>query len=317
LSDEVASVVIKRDHLLDNVIDLYSDHTIIEKRLRVEFLGEEGEDLGGLTKDLLTSAWVIIFQKYFRGENIVVPFLPLYLQPTCKAHYIAIGRLLCHTASLLSIIPPRLSRVMIICLIYGNDSIQEELLISDFLLFLLPLERSVVQLALNSFTLLNSRQVSMLTDVFSTLGFMAAPKERDIRDQIVTIARSELVDKPAPLLALMRKGIPPAQFDIFWSLLTIDVISIILKNQMPTGQKVVDILSVGDTILNQQQENAMYYLQQYCLAADHDELAKFLWFVTGSTVQPSKLEVMFTSMHGAARRPIAHTCSNTLEMSDT
>ena len=86
--------------------------------------------------------------------------------------------------------------------------------------------------------------------------------------------------------------------------------------QIPTGQKVVDVLNTGDAALTQQQENTMYYLTSFILTADHEELAKFLWFVTGSTVQPLKIDILFQTMHGAARRPIAHTCSNTLELSD-
>ena len=50
---------------------------------------------------------------------------------------------------------------------------------------------------------------------------------------------------------------------------------------------------------------------------DMEELSKFLWFVTGSTTLPSRIEIVFATMFGAARRPIAHTCSNTLELSDT
>ena len=309
-------VVINRRTLLHDMLNLYNDHEIVERQLRVEFLGEQGDDLGGLTKDLFTSLWSEVVTKYFRGENAVVPFLPLYQQATMKEHYTPIGRILCHTASLLQIIPIRLSRTMLVCLIYGNESIGEEMLLSDFLLFLNPMERTIVQLALTKFSDLNDRQVKLLTDMFGAFGYQDIPRVGTIRLQIATIARNELVDKPAPLVALMRKGIPEHQFESFWSHLTIDDISTIMHAQMPTGQKVVDVLNTGDAVLTQQQENAMYFLKSFILTADHEELAKFLWFVTGSTVQPLKIDILFQTMHGAARRPIAHTCSNTLELSD-
>lgn len=44
----------------------------------------------------------------------------------------------------------------------------------------------------------------------------------------------------------------------------------------------------------------------------------FLRFVTGSSVLTSDtINVSFNTLGGAARRPIAHTCSNLLELSNT
>ena len=47
-----------------------------------------------------------------------------------------------------------------------------------------------------------------------------------------------------------------------------------------------------------------------------NDLCNFLRFTTGSSVCiASKISVTFNSSSGLARRPIAHTCSNTLELS--
>jgi hypothetical protein len=184
------------------VFAIYEDTTVLNSRLHVEFLGEDGDDLGGLTKDLFTSCWAAILADYFRGENVVVPHLPLYKVAKCKGNYVKIGRILSHTASLMHTIPHRLSTVMLVCLIYGNDSIDDDLLLSDFLLFVTPLERELVHSAINSFSTLNVRQLKMLTDLYGTFGFMDNPCEKDIMPQILTIARNELVDKPACLVAL-------------------------------------------------------------------------------------------------------------------
>ena len=46
-------------------------------------------------------------------------------------------------------------------------------------------------------------------------------------------------------------------------------------------------------------------------------LTSFLHFITGSTVMPSVITVTFTNLVGALRSPVAHTCSNTLELPST
>ena len=49
-----------------------------------------------------------------------------------------------------------------------------------------------------------------------------------------------------------------------------------------------------------------------------NELRSFLRFVTGSTVcNSTKILVTFNSLTGLARRPLAHTCEPTLEISST
>lgn len=310
-------VVINRATLLEDCLKVYEDSTIVENSIRVEFLGEVGQDQGGLTKDLLTSVWIEIFQKYFRGENVAIPFLPLHLFSSAKDDYVKIGRILSHTASILNIIPTRISKVMLICLIYGYETIDEEMLLCDFLQFLNLFERNIVQLALKSYSALNQRQIKLLTDMFCAFGLQDIPRQQRIRDQILTIARNELIDRPAPLVALIKRGIPLHQMDGFWTQLAAEDISSILRSEMPSGSKLVEVISIGDQVLTQQQETTLYFIKSYIMNCDADELSKFLWFVTGSTTLPPRIEIVFTTMFGAARRPIAHTCSNTLELSDT
>jgi len=54
----------------------------------------------------------------------------------------------------------------------------------------------------------------------------------------------------------------------------------------------------------------------HCLASGNKvNLVMMDWPCFSGLAQVArKLEIMFTSMHGAARQPIAHKCSNTLEM---
>ena len=64
------------------------------------------------------------------------------------------------------------------------------------------------------------------------------------------------------------------------------------------------------------EERVFQYLQQFIGNLSVEEVGLFLRFVSGSCVCPStKLKVSFNRLSGFARRPIAHTCGYTLELS--
>ena len=133
LNDDMRDIEIHRDRMLDEMLSLYTASSeLMLHTIRVKFVGEDGADLGGLTKDLFTSLWVLVLQTYFRGEAAVVPYLPVYKHYSLRSNYVAIGRILCHTVALLKMVPARLSRCFIMCLALGPNQVTDELLLADF-----------------------------------------------------------------------------------------------------------------------------------------------------------------------------------------
>ena len=60
------------------------------------------------------------------------------------------------------------------------------------------------------------------------------------------------------------------------------------------------------------------YLHQFIGNMTNDELLTFLRFVTGSfVISVSSITVSFNHLDNLAHRPIAHTCSSTLELATT
>jgi len=126
-------ITVHRDRILPEMLELYADDSSLPfKKVRVEFIGERGDDQGGLTKDLYTMLWVQILQTYFKGESAVVPYIPLYKHMELRPHFIAIGRILAHTVALLKVVPARLSRSFLMCLALGPAQVNDELLLADF-----------------------------------------------------------------------------------------------------------------------------------------------------------------------------------------
>ena len=59
------------------------------------------------------------------------------------------------------------------------------------------------------------------------------------------------------------------------------------------------------------------YLKQYIGSLNSEDLQRFLRFVTGTSCIASKIKVVFNTLTGAARKPSAHTCQTSIELSST
>ncbi len=185
-------------------------------------------------------------------------------------------------------------------------------------LFLTDSDRELVDQALTNVNELSAGNKDSLLSLFGTFGMFAMPNANNIRDIIIGMARHELLDAPAPLMELMRRGIPAVHMDTFWSSLSLPAIQLLFSQQLPTPNKVRDVLvAANEDSMQQDEHSCMHYLRQFVAGLDHDDLSTFLRYVTGSTVMPDKITVTFCKMFGLARRPIAHTCSNILELSST
>lgn len=166
---------------------------------------------------------------------------------------------------------------------------------------------------------MSSSERDQLASIYAMHGMMANPRRTTVRKQVISMARNELIFKPSPFIELMKNGLPPAHVDIFWSVLTQPAIDYLFCEQLPTPDKVRSVIVLDDSITapRQEQLDCIYFLQQFVMKLDSEDLSAFLQFVTGSTVMPDAIKILFTSATGFQRRPIAHTCSNTLELPDT
>lgn len=124
-------LVINRKSLLEDMLQQYVDDTLPLSGVRVEFIEENGDDFGGLTKELYTLLWRRLSDEYFKGESAMVPSLPLYKHDDNMDDYEKIGRMLSHTVAFLQYVPPRISRCTLLMLA-GSSAISENLLIEDF-----------------------------------------------------------------------------------------------------------------------------------------------------------------------------------------
>ena len=193
----------------------------------------------------------------------------------------------------------------------------DDCLLEDFLLFVTEREKRLLKKAIEVFSSLTSNDLDRLNSFFTLCRYLDVPRKDSIQEQILPIADQELVKKPAPLCTLIRRGIPQQHMEEFWHQPSIGHITHMVMQQRPSTEKVTASLVATEDPLNDIQETALYYLKEYVGSLHQELLADFLLFCTVSVLQPSKMKVSFTSLCGLQRRPIAHTCSNHIELTTT
>ena len=316
VSLEERAIYIHRSTVLDELLELYKDESVTQNRLHVEFLEEPGDDFGGLTKELYTIFWGEATKELFSGEHCVVPSLPLHRVRSESWKFISLGRILSHSVALTKTVPPNLARSFIISLIFDSD-VNEQCLLEDFLQYVTEREKKLLLKGMSNFQFLNAQERERLRVFLSAASFFDLPRADKLKEQIISIADQELLKKPAALCSLMRKGIPQNHMEVFWQELSIKHITHIIMQQRPTPERVHNILTTTIEDLSNAQERVFYYLKEFVGTLHQDMLLDFLLFCTGSVHQPQNIEVGFTSLTGMQRRPIAHTCSNILEVPTT
>lgn len=97
---------------------------------------------------------------------------------------------------------------------------------------------------------MTAADIDNLTQVFTAYDFHAIPSKGEVRAQLLAIADLLFVQKPAPIYRLISQGIPEEYIPTFWSQLSIDDISMLLKAQKPTPRRVSAPITTGELDLN-------------------------------------------------------------------
>lgn len=196
-----------------------------------------------------------------------------------------------------------------------NVKVPKEIIKEDFMYFITNAEWALLKKAENSFSLLKDFEKTLLIEFFNTYDYLDLPKEGELNEQIISIAESCIITKSMDYIKAMKEGIPLSH-DEFWSKMNVQNITSILIKQAPTPDKIIGCLETEED-LTSGQCSAFYYLKVSIRSLDKDQLKRFLCYVTGSCNMPHSIKVTFTSLTGACRRAIVHTCSNVIKLPST
>lgn len=144
------------------------------------------------------------------------------------------------------------------------------------------------------------------------------PTPANLHDQLLSLARVELVIKPNDYGLLMMRGAPELWRASLWDGLSEVRLEALRITLLPTPSKVVGRLRTekDEDLLTNQESRIFLWLKDYIRCLDRESLRQFLHFVTGSNTMPVlPIIISINSRMGLNRVPRAHTCGAVLELS--
>ena len=308
--------VIDRDNVYEDVTDMYRSGDIVgECPIFIKFSGEEALDYGGVQRDMYSAFWEVAYSKIFEGATLLVPMVHPHLDMTI---FPILGRILSHGYLVAGHLPVRISLPTLINMLLGPKQVSSQILLESFLDYISGTERRVFKEALSyqQDDRFPSNIQERLLSVLCRFRCRQLPTPANLISCIQHIAEYEFVSRPAAAIFSVYSGIPVSHQQ-FWMKQSVSSLLQLYESLTVTAKKVNDLLVHTDA-QSMNEERVYGYLTTMIGNMNINELRSFLRFVTGSTVcNSTKILVTFNSLTGLARRPLAHTCEPTLEISST
>lgn len=153
-----------------------------------------------------------------------------------------------------------------------------------------------------------------LIGILSRFGIRCNPSPRNLKEMLKQVASFEFLVKPTAAITAIYLGIPSAHSP-FWNQHSVAQLLSLYRAQSVSRAKVLSLFEDAEG-LDPNQQRVLGYLRQFVASMSVDDLRAFLRFVTGSTVcSINDITVAFNNLDNFARRPIAHTCHPSLELS--
>ena len=310
---------VSRANIFESVTTLFKSEyeTIVnEIPLRIRFRGERAIDDGGVSRDMFSSFFEAIYAKYFDGASLLCPVV----NPHTKQSDLRLIGLICSCAYLSSgVLPLRIAFPCLSAMLLPNrsklpdhifiDSLKNSVSVHDAFV----IEDAFQRVQLNESSFSQSVQ-TRLVNVLSNFDCRELLNPQNFQRMIIDIAIYHFLRKPSAVIADIQSGVPSVHLP-FWKGVDCASFYTLYKAMQATPAKVLEMIS-NVTTSDSREEKVLSYLRQFIGNMRHDEVQHFLRFVTGSPVCSSKsLLVTFNKQEGLLRRPISHTCSNTLELS--
>ena len=299
-----------------DMLNLFSEDKVLEEfPLRIKFKNEPAFDCGGVCRDLFSAFWEDVYVRYFDGSSLLSPMVHANINMESLPK---LGKVLSHGFLVCGFLPVRVAFPVLASILMGPTiEIQPKILVQTFAESLCSYEASVVKQALaeggDAFS--DELQANMIT-ILNRYGSRMYPSPANLKSQLSNIAKYELQIKPMASICSMNSGIPNSEKP-FWDSFSVDQLYSLYLSLNATPAKVLSVIDEPFQE-NDCQSRVFGYLRQYIGDMKMDEVRRFLRFATGSSVLIAEhITISFNGLNGLARRPIAQTCSCTLELPST
>ncbi|KAK3600532.1 hypothetical protein CHS0354_036090 [Potamilus streckersoni] len=268
---------------------------------------------------MFTSYWNCVTNNFFHGDTVKVPCVPTSRYFESQTVFRAAGRILTHALLLTGSLPLDISVAFLWSAIKPSLPPADETVLKDFSKFVSTAEARAIAMGLEETSdVFSDDLMSQLMDIFTRFGMNNIPSPKHFRQQVLMIARVELIVKPSYFGQIMMKAVPKMWMTDLWDCISECGLIEMYKSLQPTPQKVLQKLKTetDEKYLSSPQQVAFIYLKDFIRCLDSEALAQFLHFTTGSTSMPEEPIVVSINNHtGINRIPKAHSCGPMLEIS--
>ena len=312
-----------RNKEYESIWKLYDDEstrsdTLQKYPFRVLFVGEKGVDIGGVCRDAFSAFYDTAFEKYFDGSSLLTPAIH---PGTDMAALKTLGCIVSHAYLVCGILPVKLAFPCLaqVLLPQRDITIPDEVYLLTFLNSLSIHDQEVLRMA---YAEIQEKRGSFseslmcgLQGVLSLYGCRQLPRPDNLRSLTLQLAKFQFALQPSAAICAMRNGIAPQHLP-FWKKMTLGKLYQIYCALSVSPAKVIKMLE-DVSVETKAQEKVLGYFRQYIGNITNEQLCILLRFVTGCGVCTGPLAVTFNRLDGFKRRPVSHTCSNTLELPST
>ena len=312
--EAVPDITLERSNITETLLNTYKSCDLSDKFVNFVIKDELAQDVNGVKREVFSIFWEEIICRYFDGGNSFVPRVgPDITDDLCKV----LGRALIHCFLLTQIMPVQLSKVFMIAVIVGEESLNDKDFLDAFLEYVLDYEAEVLQKALQEAETkkLEAETQQDTLEILSLYGIRNLPTQNNIKSLLISTARCELVQKVNRAIGKFREGMLEMGSHIIADAGKQDVLQL-YADLYPTSEKVLSIVKPDvDGELTKLEDAVFQHLRRYVCAADPGTLKRLLRFITGSyyLVVP-EIKVIFHLSIGNIPCFVVHTCSCTVDL---
>ena len=263
-------VSIHRIKVVEDLLAVFMGSNIINLTLKMDFVNEKAIDDAGVSREVYTAFWEQ-FLEQCEGETERVP----RLRPDfCEAEWQAVGRIWAKGPLDHGVMPVRLSKAFILACIHGLHSVDVDILMTSFLNYLAPFERSAVEKALQG-TMEESDEEDLL-DLFTRMGSHFLPPKNNMQPAIETMAHKAILQEAKYIV------------DCFFTPMTLAHLKLsdkesvlsLYESKKATGKRVSQLFETTKVVLSQREQATFNHLQRYVKNSDQSrKIPAFLhWY---------------------------------------
>ena len=274
-----------------------------------------GVDLGGVTRDMFSAFFSTAYIKMFDGTSTLFPASHAGVD---ISKFRTLGTVMSHAYLVGGVLPDRVAFPCLAAALLGPQiDIDPKILEEAFVSCLSTHEANILRAAIrHNGVKFPDDTLSELLQILGSYGCRSSPNPQNIRVLMVQAAKYMFLVRPAAAVNQLNTGIPDLHRS-FWGKIEVGHLFKVYKCMSVSTAKVLSLLQEPQMDIPSKEE-VWLYLQRFIGNMTNDELRTLLRFVTGSfVISVSAIAVSFNNLDGLARRPIAHTCTGTLELSTT